>query len=155
MRLCCGQLALGLTWALVVGCGGSPPAEPLAPVGGKLLVDAKPLDGIVITFTPDIAKNSRGGIATTGSDGAFTVTDLTQNLPGLAPGRYTLSYSRMRLPDGSAPPEPGPGQEVDPGMIKVETLPQHLVNPDPRIRTNAVEIPPEGNTSLQLQINTR
>lgn len=99
-------------------------------------------------------KNNRGGSGTTGVAGAFTVMDLTQNLPGLAPGKYTVAFSRMRLPDGSAAPELEAGQPVDPGMIRVETLPTHLLNPDPRETSNIVEISKDDITDLELKIST-
>jgi len=145
---------LGLMSAFfALGCGSAPP-ETLVPVTGTLLVNGMPLDGVVITFIPEIAKNSRGGAGTTNVAGAFTIIDLTQNLPGLAPGKYTVAYSRMRLPDGSAASEPAAGQPVDPGMIRVETLPEHLQNPDPRDPSNVVEIPKDGIAGLELKIRT-
>ena len=100
MRRGFGQLALGFGLiCFVAGCSGAPPLETLVPVAGSLMVNGKPLDGVTITFIPEIAKNNRGGSGTTGVDGSFKVTDLTQNLPGLAAGKYTIAYSRMRLPD--------------------------------------------------------
>ena len=156
MRRGFGQLALGFGLScFVVGCGGSAPPETLAVVGGTLLVDGKPLDGVTVTFIPDIAKNNRGGSGTTDINGGFSVTDLTQNLTGLAPGRYTVAYSRMRLPDGSAPPVPQPDQPVNPGIICVETLPGRLQSPDPRLPSNQVSIPEDGIVDLELNIRTK
>lgn len=128
-----------------VGCGGS--VEALVPVGGTLLVDGMPLDGVDVNFIPEKA-NHRGGTGTTDAAGAFTVKDLGQNLPGLPVGKYLVSYSRRRLPNGSAAPEPKEGTPVDPGLIRVETLPAHLTTPDPK---GIVEIPKNGNTKLQLK----
>ena len=141
----------------LVGCGGGSDVsiEDLVPVGGTLLVDGKPLDGVVVTFIPEISKNNRGGSGTTDATGAFTVTHLNENLPGLPPGKYTLAYSRMRLPDGSAAPEPKEGTPVDDAIIQVETLPQHLQTPDPKVLSNQVEIPKDGNTKLELKVSTK
>jgi len=156
MRFGLGQFALGFgLMCFVVGCGGAPPVETLVPVGGTLMVNGKPLDGVTVTFIPEIAKNNRGGSGTTGADGSFTVTDLTQNLPGLAVGKYTVAYSRMRLPDGSAPPEPKEGETINPGIIRVETLPTHFQSPDPRSPGSTIDIPAAGNTALQLQIRAK
>lgn len=136
----------------VVGCGGA--KEPLVPVGGKLLVDGQPLDGVIVSFYPDAkAKDHLGGTGTTDAAGAFTVMNLDQNKPGLPVGKYTLAYSRRRLPDGSA--GPAPGAAADPGIIKVETLPAHLVGPDPKLPANQVDIPKEGNTKLELKISKK
>jgi len=156
MRRGFGALSLGFGLiCFVVGCGGAPPLETLVPVAGTLNVNGKPLDGVTITFIPEIAKNNRGGSATTGADGSFTVTDLTQNLPGLAAGKYTVAYSRMRMPDGSAPPVPKEGETVNPGMIRTETLPAHFQSPDPRSPGSTIDVPAAGITTLQLQIQAR
>ena len=136
----------------VVGCGAS--SEVLAPVGGKLLVDGEPLDGVVVTFVPE-KSNSGGGTGTTDATGAFSVTNLDQNLPGLPPGKYILAYSRMRLPDGSAAPEPKEGTPANPGLIRVETLPVHLLAPDRKVLANQVEIPKDGNTKLELKVSKK
>ncbi|MFN0196086.1 MAG: hypothetical protein ACKVT0_05030 [Planctomycetaceae bacterium] len=137
-----------------VGCGGGGvPVETLVPVGGTLLVDGKPLDGVEVTFIPEVTKNRRGGTGTTDAAGAFTITDLEQNQPGLPVGKYSIAYSRMRLPDGSAGPKPGEGQPANPGLIRVETLPSHLTTPDPKVPPNQVEIPKDGNTKLELKIS--
>lgn len=134
-----------------VGCGGGP-SEALVPVGGKVLVDGQPLDGVEVSFIPDVkVKDRRGGTGTTDAGGNFTVTDLDQNKPGLPAGKYTLAYSRRRLPDGSA--GPAPGAAADPGIIRVETLPAHLTVPDPKAPANQVDIPKDGNTKLELKIS--
>lgn len=150
-------LVPGLTLTIfVVGCGGagSVSIDPLVPVGGTLLVDGKPLDGVVVTFSPETGKNNRGGAGKTNATGAFTVTHLNENKPGLPPGKYTLSYSRMRLPDGSAAPELKDGEQPDPANIQVETFPVHLTTPNPNVPANQVVIPEGGNTKLELQIST-
>ena len=139
----------------VLGCGGAP-GEKLVPVGGKLLIDGQPLDGVEVSFIPEMSKkNSRGGSGVTDATGAFTVTDLDQNLPGLAPGKYSLAYSRRRLPDGSAGPKPEAGKPVDPGIIRVETLPAHLTIPNPKVPASQVEIPAAGNTNLELKASKK
>ena len=149
--------ALGLISVLsVVGCGGgnSVSIEPLVPVGGTLLVDGKSLDGVVVTFTPESSENNRGGAGKTDANGAFTVTHLNLNQPGLPPGNYTVTYSRMRLPDGSAAPELKEGEQPDPTNVQDETLPAHLTTPTPSA-DNQVKIPMDGNTKLQLEISVK
>jgi len=143
-------------WFLA-GCGGSGALiEPLVPAGGKLQVDGKPLDGVLINFTPEATiKGRRGGSGMTNANGEFTVTDLVQNKPGLPAGKYTLSYSRMRKPDGSAAPQPEPGEKPDPANIQVESLPIHLRTPDPTKPLYQVEIPKDGNTKLELKASTK
>lgn len=134
-----------------VGCGGGS-GEKLVPVAGKLLVDGTPLDGVIVTFVPEKA-NSAGGTGMTDATGAFSVASLDQNLPGLPPGKYILTYSRMRLPDGSAASEPKAGTPADPGIIRVETLPSHLQTPNSKVLANQVVIPEDGNTKLDLKVS--
>lgn len=139
---------------LLAGCAGGS-IEQLVPVGGKLLIDGKPLDGVVLTFIPEISENNRGGAGTTDDSGAFTVTDLTQNKPGLPPGTYTLVYSRMRYPDGSAAPVPEAGKPIPPGPVRVEALPTFLTIPDPNDPSRKVEIPEEGTSNLELNASLK
>lgn len=151
-------LVAGLMSAwFLIGCGGSGALiEPLVPAGGKLLIDGKPMDGVLITFVPDASKKGRrGGTAVTDEDGAFTVTDLVQNKPGLPVGKYTLTYSRMRKPDGSAAPQTEPGEQPDPANIQIETFPIHLRTPDPKKQLYQVEIPADGNTDLELKASIK
>ncbi len=140
--------------AFVAGCAGEPPAL-LVPVGGKLLVDGKPLDGVDVNFIPEISETNRGGAGTTDDSGAFTVTDFTQNKPGLPPGKYTLTFSRMRLPDGSAAPKPEPNKPVPLGVIRVESLPAFLTTPDPKDPARQVVIPEDGNENLELKASKK
>jgi hypothetical protein len=157
MHLRCRLFSFGLISSFIAGgCGsGETPPESLVMVAGTVLVDGKPMDGVQVTFIPEIAKNNRGGIGTTSADGSFTVTDLTQNLPGLAPGKYAVAYSRMRLPDGSAIPEPVAGQPPNPGIIRVETLPTYLQSPDPRDPSRLAEIPVDGIVDMELGIKVK
>jgi hypothetical protein len=137
---------------LVIGCGA--PAGSLVPVKGTLLVDGKPLDGVTVMLFPDAAvKNCRGGTGKTTATGTFEVTDIDQNLPGLPAGKYTVAYSRLRMPDGAAAPEPGT-KSANPGLVSVETFPSHLLSPDVKLPTNQVEIPKTGATKLELNIRT-
>lgn len=143
----------GLVLAIsAVGCGGI--SDPLVPVGGKLLIDGKPLEGVVVNFIPEVKVTGRlGGTGTTDDMGLFTVVNRDQDKPGLPPGKYTLSYSRRRLPDGSAGPEAI--SESEPGLILVETLPMYLVTPNPKFPATQVVIPDEGNEDLELKASTK
>lgn len=91
----------------------------------------------------------------TDANGEFTVTDRVQSKPGLPVGKYTLSYSRMRKPDGSAAPKPKPGEKPDPANIQIETFPVHLRTPDPTKPAYQVEIPKDGNTTLELKASIK
>lgn len=148
-----GLMATGL----LAGCNRSDALiEPLVPAGGILLIDGKPMDGVLISFVPEASKKGRrGGTALTNDNSEFTVTDLVQNKPGLPVGKYTLIYSRMRKPDGSAAPQLEPGEKPDPANIQVESFPLHLRTPDPTKAQYQVEIPEDGNENLELKASTK
>lgn len=145
----------------MVGCNGgdsSGPVEGLVPVSGTLLVDDKPLDDVVVNFIPLITKESTsklGGSGTTDATGAFSITYLGQDQPGLLPGKYSVSYSRMRLSDGTAAPKLKEGEAENPSNIPIETMPVHLQAPDATLEENQVEIPQNGNTKLELKVKTK
>ena len=141
----------------VAGCGADSDVSvgPLVPVGGTLLVDGEPLDGVVVNFIPESSENNRGGAGRTDATGAFTVTHLNQDQPGLPPGTYTLSYSRMRLLDGSAAPEVKEGEQPDPANIQVESFPPHLTTLNVNLPDNQVQIPENGITELELKISVK
>ncbi len=143
----------GLILALTAtGCGRI--SDPLVPVGGKLSIDGKTLDGVVVTFIPEVTVKGRlGGTGVTDNAGGFIVTDLDQNKPGLPPGKYTVSYSRRRLPDGS--PGPEDRTTADPGIILVETLPMYLVTPNPKFPATQVVISEQGNVGLELKASKK
>jgi hypothetical protein len=138
----------------VAGCAGQP-VELLVPVGGKLLVDGKPLDGVVVTFLPEVSENHRGGTGTTDESGAFVVTDSTQNKPGLPPGKYSLIFSRMLFPDGSVGAPPEPDKPLPPGLIRTETLPVFLTTLDLTDPSRQVVISEEGNENLELKASLK
>lgn len=144
----------------MVGCGGdsSGPIEGLVPVSGTLLVDGKPLDDVVVNFIPLESKEStsnRGGSGITDATGAFSVTYLGQDQPGLLPGKYSLSYSRMRLSDGSAAPKLKEGEAENPSNIPIETMPVHLQAPDATLEANQVDVPQNGTTKLELKVKMK
>ena len=159
MGLRLGLIVSGLISAgFFAGCGGSdgPLVESLVPASGKLLVDGQPMEGVTINFIPEAKiKGRRGGTGVTNASGEFTITDLVQNKPGVPVGKYTVSYSRLRKPDGSAAPPLKAGETPDPANIQIESFPAHLTNPDPAKPHNQVEIPKDGNTKLELKASTK
>lgn len=152
------RLGLLVSGLLLAGCGGGdgPLIEPLVPASGKLLVDGQPLDGVTINLIPDAKiKGRRGGTGVTNASGEFTISDLVQNKPGVPVGKYTVSYSRLRKPDGSAAPPLKPGELPDPANIQIEAFPAHLTNPDPTKPHTQLEIPKDGNSKLELKASTK
>jgi hypothetical protein len=106
--------------AVLAGCGGLEPPEPVFPVSGEVFVKGRPADGAVVTFFKEGADLTAGQpSATVQPDGSFK---LTSYLPedGAAEGEYRISLSWREAIGGSlSDPEYGP-----------EKLPKKYLSPE-------------------------
>jgi len=89
---------------LAIGCGGK--GGPVLPVNGIVTMDDKPLDEATVTFHPE-EQGIASGTARTGSDGKFVIKGV-KGANGLAPGKYKVTVSKMKLPGGGGPDDPPP-----------------------------------------------
>ncbi len=153
LLVCCVLPIVG-----ICGCGGSTPKEVLVPVAGTLEVDGKPMGGVQITFIPANGKTGAGGVGLTGDTGAFTVTHTTQQEPGLPVGDYTISYSKLVMPDGSPLPK-GSGNAADSApqglAMAKQFFPSSLVSPKGDSPQSKANVPAGGNSKLELKVNTK
>ena len=62
--------ALGLSYFLICGCGGSG-ARQVAPVSGVVTIDGKPLTQGTVTFVPTVGQSAK---ATINPDGSYVMT---------------------------------------------------------------------------------
>src|SRR6516164_4282354 len=98
--------ALGLT--ALAGCGG----VRRAPVAGTVTLDGKPLDGAVITFSPDAAKGNTASISCSGlvKEGRYelqtTGTTRADSGSGAPPGWYKVTLKPQPKPLIAQPPAP-------------------------------------------------
>jgi len=145
-----------MCWLLVamtaiVGCGSaaSKPVEILAPVTGRVTVQGEAHEGIQVIFTPKRdTKNSRGGTAVTDSDGYFEARNY-QNLLGLPPGDYSVTFSWIQTADGlpvdsSKPPIPG--------VTAVEKIPPMWSDPLKVAKHNFLQVSDGGKFDLEYKI---
>jgi len=89
---------------LAIGCGGK--GGPVLPVNGIVTLDDKPLDEATVIFHPE-EEGATSGFARTGSDGKFVIRG-AKGEKGLAPGKYKVTVSKMKLPGGGGPDAPPP-----------------------------------------------
>ncbi len=96
---------------VLTGCsdGSSPPPKlpDTVKVTGTATLDGKPLEGAVIRFAPTSERGFHGAagvVDALGKYGLVTDTGNGQSRPGVIPGDYTISVSRMVKPDGSLVP---------------------------------------------------
>lgn len=101
MRTWISLVLLGVTLGGCSGGGGSVPT--LAPVSGTVTLDGKPLAGAAVSFVPQAGTEGAGAFGTTDAEGRFTL-DHRSGRPGVEPGTYTVSFSKMALKDGSPIP---------------------------------------------------
>jgi hypothetical protein len=85
--------ALGLS--SLVGCGG----EKRVPVAGTVTLDGKPLNGVLVVFSPDTTKGNTAPISATGpvTDGHYELQTnaITRSGsgPGVPPGWYKVTVT--------------------------------------------------------------
>jgi hypothetical protein len=128
------MLVLGIAGSLV-GCGGST-APKLAPVTGIIQVAGEPTGGVTVMFNPTGTTKTAGAFGVTGPDGKYELVHRSGEL-GIEPGTYTVTFSRMLMPDGK--PLPKDMSPTDAGAV--ESIPPAL-----RSRSDTTEVKPEGGT---------
>jgi len=117
-RRVCGAalLALGLSSALLGGCGGGEVEKGLVPVSGRVSLDGGPWPKPgTITFVPtskpgDSKNVVRSATASFDTDGNFTVVGGYGGAKGLHPGSYWVAVD---CPEGE-PEMPLPGKKAQP-----------------------------------------
>ena len=83
----------------LAGCGGSS-VPTLAPVSGTIQMAGAPAGGVTVMFTPTGSTKTAGAFGVTGPDGKYELVHRSGER-GIEPGTYTVSFSRMALPDGN------------------------------------------------------
>ncbi len=126
-------LALGLS-----GCGGLGDRPELGQVSGTVTLDGQPLAGVVVVFSPDQGRPSRGK---TNQDGQFELSYLHKT-PGAKVGRHRVEI---------APNEEGEEEDAE------ETLNGGEETTDaqtPR-KNRPVKIPARYNTKTELEADVQ
>ena len=142
-RLFTGMLFLSIVG---IGCGGEEgPQLELSPLTGTVTLDGEPAEGLSITFLPEGDVAGNGGWAVTDANGKFTAKQYSGE-KGLPEGTYTLTFSQLRMPDGS--PIPKGKDAADVGAV--ESLPPHLSRPNPEFSPYKVTIPSTDTVNYEL-----
>lgn len=144
------QLVCTVSLALMLAsCGQS--SEKLVDAKGVLKVDGKPLSGARLAFAPIDGSKSRGGMAITGDDGSFTVLEYTHNKPGIPPGSYVVTVSKLVKRDGSDVPKGTSPTSVG----AIEMFPIWWTRPAAHATYNKVVIPETGMSNLEVAVDTK
>lgn len=97
------QIRWWVVCALFAG-GCSAGDGSVVPVNGIVTWDNEPLDAATVTFYPEDKSQGTVGTAKTGTDGKFVIRE-TKGLKGLAPGKYRVTVSKMKLGGVGGPNE--------------------------------------------------
>lgn len=125
---------IGLT--MVVGCSSKTGDDvKLVTVVGKVTLDGKPLAGASVNFLPKDSTKGTGGFAVTDADGRYE-TRHRSDAVGIEVGTYTVTFSKIALPDGSPIPQGKDAADVG----AVEVLPPKLSNPPPEHAQNIITV---------------
>ena len=127
LKLSCRLTIVILFAGMINACGGSSAEVPdeLVPVSGTVKLDGEPTANITVVFNPGKGTTGTGGYGVTDSTGKYTVTHRS-NQPGIEPGEYVVTFSKMGLPDGSPIPEGKDAADVG----AVQLLPEKYTNPN-------------------------
>lgn len=142
-RIICGVLLLS-------GCGVSGPnLPPLTPVTGTVKINGKPVEGVVVVFHPSEFGGGKHPLNTaygsTNEQGVYTLMH-SKGEAGAEPGEYTVTFSRMAMPDGSPIP-----QGTEPAAVGArETLPERYRDPE-RTTESATVTTTEQTFDFELQ----
>ena len=122
------HLVLLVCAVLLAGCGGGGSEIPtLAPVTGTVQFKGQPTEGVIVFFSPMKTTQTTGASGVTGPDGKYELLHRSGK-PGIEPGEYAVTFSRLMLADGKPVP---PGiSPTEAGAV--ETMPprfQDTTNP--------------------------
>ncbi|MGC1273533.1 MAG: hypothetical protein WBC44_07470 [Planctomycetaceae bacterium] len=140
------SLWAGTALAILGGCGGpSDGPERLVPVSGTVVMENQPVDGVAVIFIPGEGTKGTGAVGVSDAEGKFTLMHQSGE-QGIEPGSYGVSFSRMRMPNGSPIPEGQSAADVG----AVDAVPAHFRNPERPAFTET--IPEEGKQGLNFQL---
>ena len=133
--------------ALLVGCGEDP--HRLAPVGGNVTLDGKPLSGALVSFIPAAKPGQTAAVTSRGvtdERGDYTLTT-SDDRPGAVIGRHLVHVSTRRAA-AAASGEVLEGQAV---TQSAERVPAKY-----NIRSElSFEVPAEGTDQADFQLKSR
>ncbi len=95
MRL---ALVLSILTVFLSGCGGDGFEQPI-PVGGKVTLSGKSVDGATVTFLSKAGLRSASG--NTDKDGNFKLTCINTD-DGAAPGEYVVTIAKQEAKGGGS-----------------------------------------------------
>jgi hypothetical protein len=104
------RLLFGCAVLFAVGCGSK--SQKFAPVSGRVTMDGKPQEGVMVTFAPIAPEGSiEAGPSSSGktnANGEFVLTTV-QGVNGAVVGKHRVGFSRLEADVGSHDTRPPRG----------------------------------------------
>ena len=135
------------------GCGESDPeVAKLVPVSGKVALDGQPLTGATVFFTPHGQTPGTGAFGSTDTEGKYTLMHRS-NQPGIQPGEYIVSFSKLAMPDGSPIPEGKTAADVE----AVEHIPKKytLAGQEASEQSTDITTVPESGGTFDFELTSK
>jgi hypothetical protein len=138
--------AIGLfTIALVLGCSGSAAAPGTVKAAGTVKLNGAPLAGAQVTFYPASADVTLASQAATDDSGHYELQTHVGGgkfKPGVAPGKYTVSITKLdtaNVKNTFAPPK--------------NLLPARYA--DPKTSKLTADVSPSGQTPIDFELTSQ
>jgi len=153
MRLSLPALLLSIVF--LPGCGGGSTTKApdnLVPASGTVTLNGKPAEGVSVVFNAitnpenvDDKTPGTGAYAVTDENGKYTLKHRSGQ-PGIQPGHYSVTFSKLGMPDGSPMPKLKEGQSPT-EVGATELIPQrYRVIQQGQKGLNQVTVKKEGGT---------
>lgn len=96
---------LSLATLLNSGCNQEPAAPKLnlVDVKGTVTLDGEPAENVAVWFVPETGTPGNGAFGITTADGSYSLSVIGGDA-GVAPGQYTVTFSKFMMKDGSPVP---------------------------------------------------
>jgi hypothetical protein len=115
------SLVFGIVSALIIGCGGGDLPE-LGSVSGKVTMDGKPMDGVIIAFFPESGGPSTANVD---AEGQYQLS-YTEGVAGTKVGPNTVNFS---WPTGIiGPPIPSKYAEKSESKVDIKAAKTRLIS---------------------------
>ena len=130
-------------WLLIacIGCGPG-----VAPVSGRITLDAKPLVNALVSFQPesDAINPGPGSQGRTNANGEYSLQLLTKDVAGAIPGKHKISITAY---EGDSEGAPSSGSD----MAFRKALVPKKYNAE---STLFCTVPPGGTTAVNFELNS-
>lgn len=107
------RIYFGLLLGALLAVAGCNTKTPIGEVEGTVTLDGKPVEGIIVTFVPDLAEGFNGppSYSSTDTAGHYSLKNMTKGQEGVFVGKHRVSCKQpAMMAPGAGPVAPIPHQ---------------------------------------------